>query len=115
MLGNVVGMDSRAVYSALRRESEFDIGVVFATDPRIAAFTLTVLRDDQGAFLNYILAPVVRQTTLERHPALKTILESLSAVLSNETIRTLNGAVDLQGRKLEDVASEFLQSRALVP
>ena len=84
MLGNVVGMELGAVYTALRRDSEFDVGVVFATDGRIPAFDLTVLRDDKGAFPNYIMAPVIRQTTLERHPSLKAILESLSAALDNE-------------------------------
>jgi osmoprotectant transport system substrate-binding protein len=114
MLGNVVGMESGAVYTALRRDSEFDVGVVFATDGRIPAFDLTVLRDDKGAFPNYIMAPVIRQTTLERHPALKAILESLSTSLDNDTMRALNAAIDLKGRKLEEVASEFLQTRSLI-
>src|SRR5215216_7372677 len=35
--GNVVGMDTAAIYAALRRASEFDVGVVFATDGRIPA------------------------------------------------------------------------------
>ncbi len=48
MLGNVVGMDPAAVYSALRREREFEVGVVFATDGRISAFGLTLLQDDKG-------------------------------------------------------------------
>ena len=113
-LGNVVGMDPAAVYSLLRRESELDVGVVFATDGRIAAFDLVVLSDDQAFFPSYLMAPVIRQSTLERHPELRVILEMLSAQLDNPTMAALNAAVDLQGRKLEDVASGFLQDRALV-
>jgi osmoprotectant transport system substrate-binding protein len=111
-LGNVVGMDTGAIYNALRRG--FDVGVVFATDGRISAFDLTVLRDDQGFFPSYLLTPVMRQATLNRYPALKPILEALSAQLDNETMVALNSAVDLEGRKLEDVASEFVRSRGLV-
>ena len=100
-MGNVVGMDPAAVYSVLRRESEFDVGIVFATDGRIAVFDLVVLSDDQAFFPSYLMALVVRQSTLERHPELRVILETLSAQLDNPTMATLNAAVDLQGRKLE--------------
>jgi osmoprotectant transport system substrate-binding protein len=67
-LGNVVAMETGAVYAVLRRSSEFDVGVVFATDGRVSAFDLTVLRDDRGFFPSYMLTPVVRKQTLERLP-----------------------------------------------
>jgi len=111
-LGNVVGMDTGAIYNAFRRG--FDVGVVFATDGQISAFDLTVLRDDQAFFPSYLLTPVIREATLNRYPALKPILEALSAQLDNETMVALNSQVDLEGRKLEDVASEFVRSRGLV-
>jgi osmoprotectant transport system substrate-binding protein len=60
------------------------------------------------------MAPVIRQSALERHPDLRTVLESLSAVLDNDTMRALNAAVDLQGRNLEEVALEFLRRSALI-
>jgi osmoprotectant transport system substrate-binding protein len=115
LLGNVVGMDSGAIYNALRREGEFDVGVVFATDGRISALDLAILRDDRLFFPSYLLTPVVRDTTLRRHPTLRTVLESLSARLDTETMISLNAAIDLSGRKVEDVANEFLRSRALLP
>ena len=62
--GDVVGMDTAAIYAALGRASEFDVGVVFATDGRIPASDLTVLRDDRNFFPSYILAAVVRKTHL---------------------------------------------------
>jgi osmoprotectant transport system substrate-binding protein len=113
MSGNVVAMEPGAVHSALRR-SDFDVGVVFSTDGRISATNLIILEDDQSFFPSYLLAPVVRQPTLERYPAIKPILESLSAQLENETMAALNAAVDLEGRKIEDVARTFLRSRRLL-
>ena len=112
--GKVVTMDPAAIYTVLHRSSELDVGVVFATDGRISAFNLTLLRDDRGFFPSYILAPVVRKTTLERFPQIKAPLEKLSGQLNNETMAALNAAVDLQGRRVEDVASDFLRSRALL-
>jgi osmoprotectant transport system substrate-binding protein len=113
MSGNVVAMEPGAIYGALRR-SDFDVGVVFSTDGRISATNLVILEDDQGFFPSYLLAPVVRQPTLERYPAIKPILESLSAQLDNETMAALNAAVDLEGRKIDDVARTFLRSRRLL-
>ena len=48
--GNVVGMDPGAVYRALRRSGEFNVAVVFATDGRVLASELAILRDDLGSF-----------------------------------------------------------------
>jgi osmoprotectant transport system substrate-binding protein len=81
------------------------------SNPGIKHFDLTVLRDDRGFFPSYILAPVVRKATLERVPEIKTPLEKLSAQLDNETMAA---AVDLQGRLVEDVASNFLRGRVLL-
>jgi hypothetical protein len=97
--GNVVGMDTGAIYNALRRQSEFDVGVVFATDGRISAFDLAILRDDRRFFPSYLLTPVVRDATLRRHPTLRTVLESLSARLDNETMISLNAAIDRAGER----------------
>jgi len=92
----------------------FPLAAAIAIDGRIPAFNLTVLPDDRGFFPSYILAPVVRKTTLERFPQMKAPLEKLSGQLNNETMAALNAAVDLQGRRVEDVASDFLRSRALL-
>jgi len=54
--GNVVGMDNAGIYAVLRRPSEYDVGVVFATDGRTSEYELTVLQDDRNFFPSYILA-----------------------------------------------------------
>ena len=112
--GNVVPMDTASIYAVLGRPSPFDVGVVFATDGRISAFDLMVLRDDSHFFPSYILAPVIRRATLERLPQIREPLEKLAARIDNDTMTVLNTAVDLQGRRVEDVASEFLLSQGLL-
>lgn len=112
-LGNVVGMENDAIYAALQRRSEFDVGVVFATDGRVSASDLTLLDDDRNFFPPYHLAPVVRRTTLERNPRLPEILATLSAQLDNPTIAALNASIDVGKRPIDAVASEFLRSRGL--
>jgi osmoprotectant transport system substrate-binding protein len=111
---NVVRMETGAVYEALRASTRFDAGVVFATDGRVPALDLRLLEDDRRFFPSYILAPVVRQATLDRHPEIRAPLEALAARLDNATMAGLNAAVDVQKRTVEDVASEFLRSAGLV-
>lgn len=49
-LGSIVSMENAAVYGALRGPGEFDVGVVFATDGRIAAFGLATPRGRSRPF-----------------------------------------------------------------
>src|SRR5215218_228062 len=48
-------MDNAGIYAVLRRPSEYDVGVVFATDGRTSEYELTVLQDDRKFFPSYIL------------------------------------------------------------
>src|SRR3954447_23075833 len=73
----VVRLESDRVYQVLRDLKLIDVGMVFATDGRIAAYDLLVLNDDKGFFPNYAMAPVVRKQSLERHPSLAVYLGRL--------------------------------------
>lgn len=111
---NVVRMGTNTVYDALRDAADIDVGLVFSTDGRVAARDFVVLRDDWGFFPSYLLAPVVRQRTLDKHPDLATHLESLAAKLDNETISGLNSLVDVHQKPVEEIASAFLRSSGLI-
>ena len=111
---NVVRMGTNTVYDALRDAADIDVGLVFSTDGRVAARDFVVLRDDWGFFPSYLLAPVVRQRTLDKHPDLATHLESLAAKLDNETISGLNSLIDVHQKTVGEVASTFLRSSGLI-
>jgi osmoprotectant transport system substrate-binding protein len=111
--GAVATMPTSAVYEALRRSS-INVGVVFATDGRVPAFELTLLRDDRNFFPSYILAPVIARATLERHPDLAALLKPLAEQLDDRTIADLNAMIDVHHRTVEDVASEFLRDHGLL-
>jgi osmoprotectant transport system substrate-binding protein len=111
---HVVRLDPDRVYQVLRDSKLIDVGMVFATDGRIAAYDLLVLEDDKEFFPNYTMAPVVRKQSLERHPNLVVYLGSLAAVLDNETMARLNGLIDVRRNRITEVVSEFLRSRGLL-
>ena len=110
---NVKPMEVGLVYNALSN-GDVDAAVVGATDGRIAAMQLIVLQDDKNFFPNYALAPVIRQDTLEQHPDLKEILESLSGRLDDPTMQRLNGEVDVQKKSIEEVARGYLEEQGLL-
>jgi osmoprotectant transport system substrate-binding protein len=106
-------MDSGLTYQALRDE-QVEVALVFATDGRIPAFDFVVLEDDKQFFPAYALTPVVRQETLDQHPELADLLNSLSAVLDDETMARLNARVDVERETIEAVSESFLQEQGLI-
>lgn len=110
---NVVRMDTGLVYQALR-DSQVDVGLVFATDGRVPAFDFVILADDKGYFPNYAMTPVVRKETLDKNPKLADILNELSAKLDDATMAKLNASVDVDKKSVEEVATEFLKSQSMI-
>lgn len=110
---NVVRMDTGLIYQALR-DSQIEVGLVFATDGRIPAFDFVVLTDDKGYFPSYAMTPVIRKATLDKAPQLSGILDGLAAKLDDATMTALNSAVDVDKKSIEEVASGFLKSQAMI-
>jgi len=110
---NVRPMDGGLVFAALQN-GDADIAVVAATDGRIAAMDLVLLKDDKQFFPHYALTPVVRKKILDANPAIKGALESLSAKLDDATMQRLNGEVDVKKVPIKDVATKFLKEQGLL-
>jgi osmoprotectant transport system substrate-binding protein len=110
---NVVRMDTGLVYQALR-DSQVEVGLVFATDGRIPAFDFVALRDDKGYFPNYAMTPVVRQAILDKNPKLAEQLNALSAKFDDAVMSKLNASVDVDKQTVEQVAEKFLKSQGLI-
>lgn len=106
-------MDAGLMYSAVK-DGKADVLDAFATDGRIVAFDLKVLKDDKQFFPPYYAAPLVRNDTLEKHPELADALNSLAGKLDDTTMQTLNAKVDLDKKSSQDVANEWLKSQGLI-
>ncbi len=106
-------MDAGLTYQALR-DSQVDVGLVFATDGRVQAFNFRVLEDDKKFFPSYALAPVVRSATLESAPELAEPLNAMSAKLDSPTMQRLNAQVDVEKTPIEQVAKQFLSDSGLL-
>lgn len=111
--GNLKTMESGLTYQALNEE-QVEVGLVFATDGRIAAFDFRVLEDDKEFFPDYALSPVIRTETLEANPELEGILNELSGKLSDDVMQSLNARVDVERETIEEVSENFLSEEDLI-
>jgi osmoprotectant transport system substrate-binding protein len=110
----VIRLDTDMVYQVLRDLKLIDVGLVFATDGRIPAYDLTVLEDDKRFFPDYTMAPVVRKEILEQHPEVAGYVDAISSTLDNETMARLNRMIDVDKRRIAQVASQFLRMHGLL-
>ncbi|GHD65399.1 glycine betaine ABC transporter substrate-binding protein [Jeongeupia chitinilytica] len=106
-------MDPGLVYNAIR-DGFVDAGLVYTTDGRVKGFDLVVLDDDLHYFPSYAATPVVRAEVLAQNPGLAADLNTLAALLDNDTMSALNARVDIEHRPVDDVAREFLRQHGLI-
>jgi osmoprotectant transport system substrate-binding protein len=118
--GDMTFAEERQVEAGLRYEAlmndEIDVVVAFGTDGQIGGYDLVVLEDDQGLWPPYQVAPVVRQSVLEEHPDIETILNPLAPLLTDAVMANLNWMVDgPENMEPEAVARQFLTENNLLP
>jgi len=106
-------MDPGLMYKAAA-DGAVDVIDGFATDGRIQAYDLVILKDDKGFFPPYYAAPLIRSDTLEKFSQLDDILSRLAGKISDQTMQKLNYEVDQKGRKAREVAREFLVAQKLI-
>lgn len=106
-------MNASLKYQAIGN-GDIDVTDAFATDGPIKQYNLKVLEDDKGFFPPYYAAPIIRKDTLEDHPELEEVLNRLAWLVDDPTMTELNYQVDVQGKDVEVVVREFLQSKGLL-
>ncbi len=107
------GMDPGLTYAAVR-DKKVNVIDGFATDGRIAAFNLKVLKDDKKFFPPYYAAPIIREDVLKKHPEIADALKRLAGKLDDKEMSRLNAKVDLEKQDPKAVAKEWLQSQGLI-
>jgi len=102
-------MDLGLLYPALA-QGKVDVVAGNSTDGLIAAMHLAVLEDDRRYFPPYQAAFVVRGPAW-RDARVRRALEPLTGAISADAMRSMNAAVDRDGRRPAAVAAEFLAGR----
>ena len=100
-------MDLSLIYRALA-EKQVDVIAGDATSALIDAFHLTALDDNRHYFPPYDAVPIVRTSTLLRHPEIGRALDRLAGRVRDSDMRAMNAAVDVAHQEVADVARAFL-------
>jgi osmoprotectant transport system substrate-binding protein len=112
--GKTVTLDTGAIYSVTDKGADCNFGEVFATDGRIKALDLTVMGDDKEYFPVYQVGFTLKQTTLDKYPAIADIINKLTAVLTDEVMQTLNARADVDGDEPAAIAHDFLVEQGFI-
>jgi osmoprotectant transport system substrate-binding protein len=110
---NITQMDTGIIYTQTAKGA-CTYGEVFTTDGRIKSMNLVVMEDDEKFFPNYNAAPMIRTATLEKWPAIASVLAPVTKALTNDVARTLNAKVDVDGEDPHQVALDWMKERGFV-
>lgn len=95
-------------------DGEVQLGQVGTSDGTLEELGLVLLEDDKNLQAAQNLVPVVNADTLAQNPDIADTLNQLSEVLTTEDLASMNAAVDLERRKPEEVAAQYLKEQGLL-
>ena len=101
-------MELNLVYRALA-VGQVDLIAGDATSGLIKALDLRVLRDNRSYFPPYDAVPIVRSAVLLARPELRDAFNQLTGQISEDDMRALNAAVDVEHRDVAATVKDFLQ------
>jgi osmoprotectant transport system substrate-binding protein len=107
-------LDTGAIYQITADGGTCNFGEVFTTDGRVAALDLAIMTDDLDYFPVYQGAFTLKESTLAAYPAIATVLNPLSAALTDAVLQGLNAQVDIDGEDPADVARVWLQENGFI-
>jgi osmoprotectant transport system substrate-binding protein len=105
-------MDLGLLYKALE-QGQVTMIAANATDGPLASHDWTILRDDKAAFGSYQACILARLEVLSSDFKVRLALDELSGKFTNAIMRKLDAAVDVDHRRVPEVAAEFLQQAGL--
>jgi osmoprotectant transport system substrate-binding protein len=94
---------------------QVQVGLLFTSDPAIAANGFVLLEDDKQLQLADNLVPVVRTALLDTSPEIADLLNAIGARLSQAELTALNKAVTVDGEDPAATATAWLQAQGFVP
>ena len=100
-------MELNLVYRALAT-NQVDVIAGDATSGLVKALDLAMLADDRGYFPPYHAVPIVRSAVLLRQPEVGDAFAQLTGRISEDDMRAMNAAVDVEHRDVAATVREFL-------
>lgn len=96
------------------KSGEVQMGETGTTDGTLEDLGLVLLEDDKGIQPAQNLTPAVNSDFLADNGDIEDIFNELSSTLTTDDLAAMNVQVDLERKKPEDVAQQFLQDKGLL-
>lgn len=93
------------------KSGDIQVGLLFTSDPAIAAEGFVLLEDDKALQLADNIVPVVRQEVLDTNPGVADLLNAIMAKLTQEELIALNQAVLIDGKTSAEAASAWIAAQ----
>lgn len=97
------------------QHGDAQVNECYTTDPAIVNNNFVLLTDTKNAFPIYNPAPLVRDSVLQKSPAIATTLNALEPHLTTDVIVGLIKKVSVDHQSVQSVAKAFLQQEGLLP
>lgn len=112
---SLAGGDTAATLAAAAKSvSGANAAMVYGTDGGLPFSGLVMLEDDGKAQPVYQPAPIVREAALTAEPRIADILRPIFESLDLETIRALNGRIQVGGEPARAVAAGYLRQKGFI-
>jgi osmoprotectant transport system permease protein len=105
------GLDHGLAYEALA-QNQIDVIDIYSTDAKIAKYQMRVLLDDAQYFPRYDALLLFKADLPTRLPRSWAAIAALEGRISDEAMRRLNAAAELEQITFQNVAAGFLNSAA---
>ena len=100
--------------AAAEKTSGINASMAYGTDGAVLALGLVLLEDPKGVQPVYAPAPIIREQTLLKYPAIAGLLAPVFSQLDAPTLQALNAKIQLEGQDAKKVAADFLRSKGLL-
>jgi osmoprotectant transport system permease protein len=113
-LQNVKGLEHSLAYEAIER-GEIDLTDAYSTDAKIERFKLRVLDDDLHFFPDYFVVALAKRDFAIKFPKSWLAVKKLEESISEDDIRSMNAASEIDKKEFSDIASQYLYKRSAGP
>ena len=115
---NVHFKDAKAMDATIRYQAvangDVDVVDAFSTDALLKKMQLQELPDDLHYFPPFYAVSFTRSDVFEKYPELKDVFAKLDGQITDEDMRNMNYAVDIDGKDPHEVAHDFLVKKGLL-
>lgn len=101
--------DNSLKYQVLAND-QADVAPVYTTEGQLSSDEFLLLEDDKHCWPPYNVAPIIRNSVLDKHSDIADILNAIAPQLTTEKLTSLNAQVDVDKKDYEDVARDFYES-----